>query len=153
MNILALDIATKTGWAYRINGRILSGVQDFSLKRGDSPGMRFVRFAKWLEEFASWEDVCVVYEEPHHGKGGSAVQVLFGLLGHLTSFCAIHGFEHTAVKTKELKKYATGKGNAKKEDMIATANELLGAQGSDPTKSDDEADAICLLNYAEKVLF
>jgi hypothetical protein len=42
MNILTLDLATKTGWASNILGR-RSGVVEFQLKRGESPGMRFLR--------------------------------------------------------------------------------------------------------------
>jgi hypothetical protein len=149
--ILALDIATKTGWAYRVNGKIISGVEDFSLKRGDSPGMRYIYFGKWLSNFASQEDLLIVYEQPNH-RGGAATEVLVGLVTHMQSFCAPRGFEHAAVEISVLKKHATGKGNAGKEMMIDAANVLLEAQGIDPTESDDEADAICLLNYAEKEL-
>jgi hypothetical protein len=39
LNILALDPATKTGWALYENGPIESGVQDFSTIRGESNGM------------------------------------------------------------------------------------------------------------------
>jgi hypothetical protein len=38
MNILSLDMATKTGWALKENGRIVSGVQAFAKQRGESPG-------------------------------------------------------------------------------------------------------------------
>ncbi len=49
--VLALDMATKTGWALRDRaGRFSSGVQEFSLKRGESKGMRFLRFRKWLND-------------------------------------------------------------------------------------------------------
>ena len=45
--ILALDLATKTGWALQDRtGAIASGMQEFSLKRGESKGMRFLRFRK-----------------------------------------------------------------------------------------------------------
>jgi len=152
VKILALDIATKTGWAYRVNGKVISGVEDFSLKRGDSPGMRYIYFNKWLSNFATQEDLLIVYERPNQ-RGGSATAVLLGLISHMEGFCAQRGFEHAAVEIQVLKKHATGNGDAKKEAMIDAANELLRAQGSDPTESDDEADAICLLNYAEKELF
>jgi hypothetical protein len=152
MKILALDIATKTGWAYRINGKIISGVEDFSLKRGDSPGMRYIYFDKWLSEFSTQEDLMIVYEQPNH-RGGAATEVLVGLVTHMQSFCAPRGFDHAAVEISVLKKHAAGKGNASKEEMIAAANEILNGQRSEPITSDDEADAICLLNYAERELF
>jgi hypothetical protein len=47
--ILALDCATKTGWALIKEGRVYeSGVQDFSKKRGESNGAMFLRFQSWL---------------------------------------------------------------------------------------------------------
>ena len=42
MEILSLDLATAAGWASKILGR-RSGVVEFQLKRGESPGMRFLR--------------------------------------------------------------------------------------------------------------
>ena len=49
-NILALDLATMTGWATLIDGKINSGVQNFSKKRGESNGIMFLRFNAWLRE-------------------------------------------------------------------------------------------------------
>ena len=51
MRILALDLGSKCGWAtLDTEGRfeVESGVQDFSLVRGESPGMRYLRFRAWL---------------------------------------------------------------------------------------------------------
>ena len=49
MEILSLDLATAAGWASKILGR-RSGVIEFQLKRGESPGMRFLRCRAWLNE-------------------------------------------------------------------------------------------------------
>lgn len=50
VRILALDIATSTGFALLdANGNVTSGVQKFELGRGDSPGMRFLNFRSWLD--------------------------------------------------------------------------------------------------------
>ena len=46
MNILALDMATKTGWAMNVGRQ--SGIQTFDVRRGESPGMRFLRCRGWL---------------------------------------------------------------------------------------------------------
>ena len=48
MKILALDLATLTGWASSV-GRT-SGVQVFDVRRGESPGMRFLRCRAWLRD-------------------------------------------------------------------------------------------------------
>jgi len=47
MVIIGLDPGIRTGWALCRQGRILeSGVQTFALARGESPGMRFLRFRR-----------------------------------------------------------------------------------------------------------
>jgi len=80
MNILSLDLATKTGWASNIHGR-RSGVIDFALKRGESPGMRFLRCRAWLNEMLKLlgKIDIIVYEQAHH-RGGAATAVCVGLI-------------------------------------------------------------------------
>jgi Holliday junction resolvasome RuvABC endonuclease subunit len=144
--ILALDLATKTGWAFRQNGLIVSGVQDFSLRRGDSPGMRYVYFNAWLNQL--WQKLnpqVIFYEQPHM-RGGHATEVLAGLVAHLQALCARAEIEHTAVHTGTLKKFATGSGRGDKSGMIAKARKELMREPID----DNEADAVCLLLYAEE---
>jgi Holliday junction resolvasome RuvABC endonuclease subunit len=151
MNILALDCATRTGWATLIDGRIESGVQDFTRKRGESTGMIFLRFTSWL---AGLEDVAVlsntkrnfdlvVYEQAHH-QGGAATEICVGLTTRAQEFATRIGAEYMPVKTTVLKKWATGRGNAGKEEMMRWfAREF----GREPV-TDDEADAAALLLHA-----
>ena len=68
VKILALDLATNTGWAHSDGA---SGVQSFKPRRGDSPGMRYLNLRAWLsrvQEVAPIE--LIVYEQPHH-RGGA----------------------------------------------------------------------------------
>ena len=123
MEILALDFATKTGWAFIRDGVVeASGVQDFKTKRGESPGMLFLRYKAWLTEMYALSAFTVVgYELPHH-RGGDATRVLEGLATHTESFCAEHNIEYGNVHSGTLKKYATGGGKGtKKEVMLAAA--------------------------------
>jgi len=149
MNILTLDLATKTGWATFFNHRIFSGVQTFDLKRGESPGMRFLRFRKWLYEMKQncpGKIDLIVFEQAHH-RGGAATQLCVGLMTDVLAFAAEINAETMPVHTATLKKFATGKGNASKEAMIATAISL----GYKPI-DDNEADACLLLEYASSQL-
>lgn len=146
---LALDTATDTGWAIRQGSVIHSGVQNFQhdAKR-ESPGMRFLRFSAWLRRMIEDYKVTeVIYEQPHQ-RGGAASTVGIGLVTHLMSVCADLNVEHIAVHSMTLKKHATGKGNAKKPEMIQAAIEKVGR----PVKDDNEADAIHLLFYGEATL-
>ena len=146
MNILAIDTGTKTGWAIDCNGMEESGVQDFSLKRGESAGMRFFNFRVWLERMLNKFPVkLVVYEQSHH-RGGAATMVSVGMTTRIQEICEIRDVKYTPVHSATLKKFATGKGNAPKERMLELAIETWGAQIID----DNEADARWLLYYAQK---
>ena len=94
MNILDLDLATITGWATNMGAR-LSGTMEFKLKRGESPGMRFLRCRAWLAEMfelmAGNIDV-IVYEQAHH-RGGAATSVCVGLVTEVLAFAADRGIE------------------------------------------------------------
>jgi crossover junction endodeoxyribonuclease RuvC len=145
MKILALDLGTRTGWALLEDGHVESGVQVFDVKRGESPGMRYLRFNRWLEEMASADprpDV-IVFEQAHH-RGGAATEVAAGFSTRVLEFCARHGIEHASVHTATLKKFATGKGNADKEAMLGAARERFKPNLAD----DNEADALWILEYA-----
>jgi Holliday junction resolvasome RuvABC endonuclease subunit len=147
VKILALDLGTHTGWALSENGHVESGVQVFDVKRGESPGMRYLRFNRWLEEMASSDprpDV-VVFEQAHH-RGGAATEVAAGFSTRVLEFCARHGIEHASVHTATLKKFATGKGNADKEQMLEGARRRFKPELAD----DNEADALWILEYARQ---
>ncbi|BBO72772.1 hypothetical protein DSCW_01890 [Desulfosarcina widdelii] len=146
MKILALDLATKTGWA--TSAGHTSGVQTFDVKRGESPGMRFLRCRAWLNDMLQLLggiDI-IVYEQAHH-RGGAATACCVGLVSTVQAFAAEHGIELMAVHTGELKRWATGKGNANKPAMIEAAR----ARGWVPF-DDNEADAELLLEYAMATL-
>lgn len=143
MNILALDCATKTGWALSAGELKQTGVQAFDLRRGESPGMQFLRFRAWLNEvfkLANKIDV-VAYEAAHH-RGGAATQLCVGMVTDVLAWAADIGAETMPVHTGTLKKFATGKGNAGKPEMIQAAKD----RGYDP-EDDNEADACLLLEY------
>jgi Holliday junction resolvasome RuvABC endonuclease subunit len=144
MNILSLDLATKTGWASNVHGR-RSGVVEFALKRGESPGMRFLRCRAWLNEIwslLSGQIDIIAYEQAHH-RGGAATAVCVGLVTEVLAFAAEHNIELMPVHTATLKKFATGSGRADKKDMVQAAKE----RGWEP-QDHNEADAQLLLDYA-----
>lgn len=89
----------------------------------------------------------IVYEAPHH-RGGAATEVAAGFATRVQEIAARFSLDHTAVHTATLKKRTTGKGNAKKPEMLAAVRERFGYQGVD----EDEADALALLAYASTEL-
>jgi hypothetical protein len=143
MKILSLDLATQTGWASYDNGNVDLGTADFKLKRGESPGMRFLRCRSWLREMKQLlGDIdLIVYEQPHQ-RGGHPTQVAMGLVAEVLSFAARANIETTTYHATSLKKWATGKGNAKKEQMVKEAE----SRGY-IVANDDEADAVLMLEH------
>lgn len=145
--ILALDLATSTGWAMRAaDGTITSGVETFRLGRGDSPGIRFMRFRAWLwERLAGFHGVygVVAYERPHH-RGGHATALAVGLATVVQEQAAADRHETLTVHTGTLKKWATGRGNAGKDAMVAAARLRYGRD----VTSHDEADALHVLAWS-----
>ena len=140
MTILGLDLGTKTGWATESK----SGVVDFSLKRGDSQGMKFCYFGSWLRLMLdSWRPTLVAYEMPHM-RGGAATEVLVGMQTRVMEECAARGIEYTSVHTATLKKWATGAGRGDKSVMIAAAERMSGRRMQD----DNEADAYLVMRWA-----
>ena len=147
MKILALDLGTKTGWAFsdaKDIKRVYSGMQDFSLKRGESPGMRLLSFDKWIYEMlAKHKPKMVGYEMPHQ-RGGHSTQLLLSMLGILHVACEKAGIEYASVHSATLKKSATGSGKASKEEMIRIAVVKFSREIID----DNEADALHILAWA-----
>lgn len=147
MNILGLDTATKTGWALMSNGRLIeSGVMDFSKRRGEGNGIVFLRFRKWLHGMVAAAEMggpdIIAYEQAHFR--GAGTELLVGLQTRCQEVAAEVGIESIGVHTGTLKKWATGKGNAGKGDMIKEAEKVLGRAPQD----DNEADAVLIASWA-----
>jgi crossover junction endodeoxyribonuclease RuvC len=153
VKVLALDLGTHCGWARADGEHVTSGVQVFDLKRGESPGMRWLRFDRWLEEItrASGGLDLVVYEAVlgRFARGQAQTFIASNFAGRVQGFCAHHRIEHTDVPGSTLKKFITGKGNAKKPDMRRAAGDrLLVSLDTLARAGEDEVDALCLLHYA-----
>lgn len=144
--ILALDLGTTTGWALMTrDGSITSGTESFKPHRFEGGGMRFLRFKRWLTEIKQTSDGidAVYFEEVRRHLGVDAAHAYGGFMAHLTAWCEHHQIPYQGVPVGTIKKHATGKGNASKDEMIAAAK----ARGHLPA-DDNEADALALLHYA-----
>ncbi len=144
--ILGLDCATKTGFCLWHQGKVYeSGVMDFSKRRGESNGLMFLRFRHWLNGILTTNKIRLVTYELAHMRGGAATEISANLTGRVQELCTEHGIQYASVHSATLKKFATGKGNADKADMILTAQKFkLGVT------SDDESDAIHLAHFASE---
>jgi len=144
MKILALDIASLTGWAHSLGS---SGVWLLKPKKDESGGIRLIRFAnklKWLKK-ALGIDI-IAYEAARHGGRATRGLVTHSeLQGVVKALSEELEYEYKGYSPTAIKKFATGNGKASKEDMIKAACKFSGRNITD----DNEADAICLLEMAK----
>ena len=151
-NIIALDLATRTGWATWDGYRRTSGVQIFDLKRGESVGMRYIRFTRWLEDLITLVKPSIICYEQTISRGTFSTapqEILSGFVTRVQELCARQAIEHFVVYPSALKKFTTGRGNCDKADMLAAVNLRWAESSRDERITDhNEADAIALLYFA-----
>lgn len=138
MKILALDPATMTGWAMFESGQLIeSGQKSFGRRRGESKGLQFLAFRKWIKDMITKYEVDLVSYERAHYRGGAATELCVGFQTRIQEVAAELGIESAPFHTAEIKKMATGSGRANKLDMITAYIKHTGSQ----LVSDNEADA------------
>ena len=149
MKVFAFDLGTQCGFALGdYNGAdkpaVISGSNSLKGSRFSGGGMRYVHFRKMLNEIVDAGGLPdqVVYEEVRRHAGTDAAHVYGGLQAVLTAWCEDNKVPYEAVSVGTIKKFATGKGNASKEQMI----EAVTSWGYSPD-DDNAADALALLHY------
>ena len=105
-----------------------------------------IRLKSKLNEFLGMVDL-LVFEAARHAapKMQGALVVQATLQGVITLWAEENGIEYRGYSPAEIKKHATGKGNAGKALVIAAAKAKGWAVGDD-----NEADALWLLDLAAK---
>jgi len=86
----------------------------------------------------------IAYERPA-GMHKASIMVASEMVGVLKDLCIEMNINLACYSAQQIKKFATGKGNAGKPEMIEAAKKL----GYNPA-DDNEADAIHLYHLAQK---
>jgi hypothetical protein len=168
MFIVALDIATHTGWTTS-DGR--SGVENLKpceAKKGkpekrDKKG-NLVRVAvpaadaepdeaRWsklehLLESLAQPGALIVHEGPvQHHASFRAAQLAFGAQAIIAAWCLRNKLRRIEVSPLDLQRFVLGrKATPKEDEMLLATRSRLGYAGTD----DDIADALWLLEWAKK---
>lgn len=143
--ILALDQATKTGWATDT----ASGVWNLTPNRGESTGMRVVRFKSKVREIIEMEGITVVAYERPAGRFKASIMVSSEMVGVLLDLCIEKNVEVACYSASQIKMFATGKGNCSKSKMVEAAEKKFSHIN---IIDDNHADALWLLELAKKDL-
>lgn len=146
---VGLDPGTSFGWAVcpaRPMGStghepaIGSGTWDLRVRTGEGGGMRYLRLRALLRTLlADTRPVAVGYELVRRHEGTVAAQVYGGLVAIVTSVCEEIGVPYHPVNVADVKRKATGKGNAGKPAMLDAAQARWPAAR---VATPDEADAL-----------
>lgn len=142
------DLGTKTGFALH-DGDKLSVVSSINFKsktHADLWARVFRSFSELI--LARSEQDLVVYEEVRRHLGTDAAHLYGGFLAMLNLASKQNGVRCVGVPVGTLKKFATGKGNATKDEMISACMVKLARN----PKDDNAADAAWLAEYGAKIL-
>ena len=143
MKVLAIDPANKSGWAHTC-GR--SGVWLLTDRMDEHPGARLVRFEKRL--LATLDELgadLIAAEDASFGSPNPAVQAMHNeMRGVIHLIGARLSIDVKLFAPCTIKAFATGNGHAKKPQMIAACQRILGVVPAD----DNEADAIWIRELA-----
>ena len=134
MNILALDIATQTGFCDN------KGFGSWKMK----PKTRVMEFYNHIElMIINNKPDLVVYEFPA-GRFMTPIMTESELIGIVKYLCLLNDIPIRGYAATAIKKHVTGKGNAKKQQVM----DAVIAKYNVTPKNYDEADAIALWNMA-----
>lgn len=141
MRIIAFDLGSTWAAAYHmVDGST-------RVEHGVLKGTRVEKLAHFLDDIGYFDEFDVaIYERPF-ARGQAATRMLWGMAGIIEAragkCCAV-----LDATPAEIKKWATGQGNATKDMMGIAAALTLGYTGD----NEHEADAWCLLKFAEATL-
>ena len=142
--ILALDQASNCGWCTET----AFGCWDFTTKKDESSGMKMIRFKSKLKEVIGLEEINIVVYERVAGQHKNSIIHAAKMVAIIETYCEEMGIAYRAYSAGEIKKFATGNGNANKQKMIDAAREKYGYSGN----NDNEADAIHIYHLAKQDL-
>lgn len=139
LKIIALDLGSHMAWAHNAARSLTWGSR---LYEGDRP-TRLAALQRDLPGLLSRKFDILVYETPF-ARGLHATRAIWGIAGVLEAGAINARIAVLDVSVATIKKFASNAGNAPKNTMILAARRM-GYKGA----NEHEADAVCLLRYAE----
>ena len=142
IKVIAFDLGKNFAYAHNLGGKLFS---KHILLKGDSRAHRLGYLNGYLAELFKTLNAleAVIYETPF-ARGRDATRSLWGIAGIIEACASTANLPVVDAAVPTIKKFATGHGKGPKVDMIAAA-QRFGYVGD----NEHEADAVCLLKYAE----
>ncbi|UQR66190.1 hypothetical protein LRP30_13440 [Bradyrhizobium sp. C-145] len=158
--ILALDLASRTGWAvgYPNEDKPHSGSVRFA-REGASMGAVFAGCRQWLNEFLATENdiKLVVFEAPmvpQHMAGrtnAEIIRVLIGLCAVVEEFTYARGYDVREARVSDVRTHFIGSNRHKRKEAKSLTMDACYRLGWTPS-DDNAADALALWHYQAAML-
>jgi len=117
--ILAIDPGRTCGWAHSDG---MSGTWDLRRRRDESSGMALVRLtAKLCELHKALGVDIVVFEAARAARNFTGLVSVAEIQGAIKLWCEHRAIPYKGYSPSEVKRMATGKGNAKKDEVFDAA--------------------------------
>ena len=143
MKVLALDMASRTGWAMQDdNGLVKSGTMDFRVKKTEDDSLRLRLFGDWLLQRIAEGVEMIFFEKVLFTPRFQSGAVLNEFRGVLKYIANKKGVKIYGIPVPTIKKKVAGKGSAKKNRMIAVMSHTYTDQH---ILDDNQADALGVL--------
>lgn len=139
MNIVALDLSlTCSGWASYSDGEVSSGIWKPPKKGAE----RLDAACNWIDSTITRASLILIEGYAFGARGRGIISL--GELGGVARLVIYQaGIPFIEIAPTQLKKFCTGKGNARKEEVLVAVLKRFG-----DIRSNDEADALGLLQMA-----
>lgn len=143
MRYVGIDPSTKTGLAIIDKQGNVINTQDVATKVKEDP-QRFSDIAEKIMDELEPNDIITI-EGFSYGSKGKGVSFQYGLGWIIRHMLLEKGFNYKEVPPTSVKKFATGKGNTKKDEMVLPIFKKWGFEHS----SDNVRDAFVLAQMAK----
>jgi Holliday junction resolvasome RuvABC endonuclease subunit len=145
-NVLALDMATRSGFAALKDGHLFSGAWENPICYSHSPGPFFSAWRTYLAQAHRWyEPEIVAWEFTPPARGISATMIHVGMLTRVQEWAWRNEMTTMSIYPTTLKKFTIGSGRAEKSEMVAAMRKRWKLPR---LKDEDEADALAVLAWA-----
>jgi crossover junction endodeoxyribonuclease RuvC len=145
MRYVGIDPSTKTGFVILNENGSLFAYNEVKTKETCDP-QRFIDIANQIARCVSFDDVICV-EGFSYGSKGKGVSTQYGIGWLIRAELIKNGYTYIDVPPTSVKKFATGKGNAKKDAMVLPIFKKWGFEST----SDNVRDAYVLAMMAKGI--
>jgi crossover junction endodeoxyribonuclease RuvC len=146
VRFIGIDPSTKTGVVILNEYGVPVVQEEIKPKRSSDPH-RFLDIAQEIMKLLVWRDEPICIEGFSYGSKGKGVSTQYGVGWLIRSELIRNGFTYQEVSPGGLKKFASGKGNTKKDELAVHIYKRWGFE----SKSDNIRDAYVLAQIARSL--